>query len=125
MAENSDPIVFYSVTGGVVAELLVLIVWCVALVRTRRAFFWILVFSSFLFVAVVVINALMAYDPRILTSLFNSRDAFRLFYYVFVCVQPISVFLFFIGQLLLVRWMIKASRSSSPKTGVVIDRLIR
>jgi hypothetical protein len=124
MSANFDPIIFYSISAALVAELVVLIVWCFALVRVRRAFLSILIFSSLLTVTLVSLNAVMAYDARTIMRLFTSREHYESFYHGFACLEAANAFVFLVGQILLVRWMRRASLSSGQKTAGVIDRLI-
>lgn len=124
MSPNSDPIVFYSIVGALAAQLLVLIGWCIALIGVRRPLFWILIFSSLLSLGFATVNTLMAYDPRIIMRLFTSRENYQLFYHGFARAQATNAFVFLVGQILLVRWMLNVTRSSRRKTATVIDRLI-
>jgi hypothetical protein len=119
-----DPLIFYSAVSGALADLLIFVVWCYALARVRRGFLWILVFSTFLFVLSVGFNALMAYDPRILMGWLGSREAFKTFYYVYIWAQPVNIFIFAFGQILLVRWMIKADRTARPSASALFSRRI-
>ena len=87
MPDNFDPIIFYSICAALGAELVVLIVWCIALIRVRRAFLSVLIFSSLLSVTLVTVNVLMAYNPRIIVRLFTSRENYELFFHGFACVE--------------------------------------
>lgn len=124
MSSGPDPIILFSASAALVAELLALIVWCVGLARVRRPFFWILLLSSLLALVFTSVNGTMVYNPQLAMRLFQSRDQFLKFYHVFVCAQAANLFLFVLGQIFLVRWLIRAKRSSGQKSGVVIDRLI-
>jgi len=124
MSANSDPILLCSISAALLAELLVLIVWFTALVRLRRGFLSILILSGLLSVVLVGVNAIMAYDPRIIMRLFTSREHYETFSHAATIIESANAFIFLIGQILLVRWMVKVTRSSGQKTPGVIDRLI-
>lgn len=124
MSSGSDPIILYGVGAAVVAELIVLILWCIALIRVRRAFLAVILFSTVLDLAFAGLNAVMVYDAGVVMRLFKTKEQYDLFYRGLVCLQSAAVFIFIIGQVWLVRWMVKVSRPSPTKSAAVIDRLI-
>jgi hypothetical protein len=99
-----DPASFYAILVGIVAELLVAVLWCVALVRFRARFFALFVFATAIFGIFAVVDALLTYDPWTLPTLLGRR-AYDTFFHTFVWAQAIALYLFAAGQILLLRWL--------------------
>jgi hypothetical protein len=81
-----------------------LILWSIALLRTRLGFLYIIVFSAVLSVAFSAIQMVLYFNPRFVFQTLG-RDGYQIFYYAFVWTQILNVVIELIGISLLVRWM--------------------
>jgi hypothetical protein len=102
----------------VVMDLYLLGLWCFALMRTGRMFFWILAISAAgsLFIAMIG-TALSCYDSKWWEHIVGPGP-FRVFYEVFLAVQPLNFFLAIIGYTILVQWILASQRVISEPAKV-------
>jgi hypothetical protein len=79
--------------------------------RTGLFWFFLLIASSVIGLGVSVANVAMVYDPYIGIRVLG-QSAWKVFYYSFVCIQPIGSLLSAIGFTILTLWI--TQRSNQP-----------
>jgi hypothetical protein len=103
-----------------------LVLWFFGLLRTGLGFFYILILSGFVGVALSAINVIVYYDPHFMPRLLGAWG-FAIFFYVYTWLLLVNFIVSLIGSAFMVRWICRArpandhrgltSRSSQPLTG--------
>lgn len=104
MPPPSSWIIFSATAVFLVANIGLLILWCVALFRTRLGFLYIIVFTAILAVVFSAIQFVLYYNSSFVFQTLG-RDGYRIFYYAFTWAQILNVVINVIGVALLVRWL--------------------
>jgi hypothetical protein len=111
MPSPSSWMILSGTTAFLVGNICLLILWSVALLRTRLGFLYIIASTAILSVVFSVIQLVLFYNPTFVFQTLG-RDGYQIFYYAFVWTQILNAIL---GIALLVRWIcrVHALRSSS------------
>jgi hypothetical protein len=114
MPSPSSWMIFSGTTAFLIGNICLLILWSVALLRTRLGFLYIIASTAVLSVVFSVIQSVLYYNPAFVFQALG-RDGYQIFYYAFVWTQILNVILNILGITLLVRWIcrVHALRSSS------------
>jgi hypothetical protein len=104
MTAPRDLVTLVCAIGFIVLNLYYLGLWIYALHRTRLGFCYILVATGAVGVFLSVINVVLYCDPYVGVRGLG-LPGWKVFYYLFVCIQPINVVASYIGFTLLVAWM--------------------
>jgi len=99
-----EPVTLLSAASFVVFALYSIVLYAYGLIRTGLIAFVLLLVSGVIGVAVSLTNVALVYD-RYLGIRLLGRSGWMIFYYAFVCIQPIEGLLSVIGATLLVFWI--------------------
>jgi hypothetical protein len=102
-----DYITFFCTVGFVIANLFGLALWVFGLFRTGLRFFYLLIVSALLGVALSTINVFIYYDPQFMPGLLGPR-VFVVFFYCYIWLLLFQFVLSLIGATFMVRWMSRA-----------------
>ena len=105
-----DYITFLCALGLVLAYLFALALWAYGIFRTGLSFFYILIFSALLGLVLSAINVVVYYDPRFMPGFLGSHG-FTRFFYCYIWLLLIHVVIGLIGATMMVRWILRTTRS--------------
>jgi hypothetical protein len=99
-----DYITFFCTGGFVIANLFSLVLWVFGLFRTGLRFFYLLIVSALLGVALSAINVFIYYDPQFMPGLLGPR-VFIVFFYCYIWLLLFQFVLSLIGATFMVRYI--------------------
>ena len=109
MLHPHDWITFLCTLGFVIAQLFGVALWLLGLFRTRLSFFYILIISGLLGLALSTINVFVYYDPQLMPSLLGQRG-FVVFFYSYIWLLLFQFVVGLIASTIMVRWICRASQ---------------
>jgi hypothetical protein len=118
-----EPVTLFCAACLVVFALYVVALWAYGFIRTGSIAFFLLLVAAVIALGVSLANVALVYDSYLGIRLLG-RSAWKIFYYVFVCIQPVESLLSVIGLTMLVTWVTRkglTNRSSEPPTGEKIS----
>jgi hypothetical protein len=114
-----DPITLACAASFVFSSTYLIALWVYGAMRTRSFAFFVLMAAALMGLAVSIANVALVYDSHIGIRLLG-HDGWRIFYYAFVCIQPIQSWLSIVGLTALVLRTTRkglTNRSSQPRPG--------
>jgi hypothetical protein len=114
-----EPVTLFCAASLVIFALYVVALWTYAFTRTGSISFVLLLVAGIIALGVSLANVALVYDGYLGIHLLG-RSAWKIFYYVFVCIQPVEALLSVIGLTMLVTRVTRkglTNRSSEPPTG--------
>lgn len=104
--------VFSGTVAFLVGNICLLLLWCVALIRTGLGFLYLIVFTAILAVLFSVIQLLLHYNRQFVFQT-PGHDGYQVFADAFVWMQILNVVLNLVGIAMLVRWICRVHAFSS------------
>jgi hypothetical protein len=118
MKAMTDVVTFLCALSFVIFGVYSLALWIFGSIRTGLIAFYLLIAAALIHLAVSVCNVALVYDHYMGIRLLG-HAGWTIFYYVFVCIQPIESLLAAIGLTMLVIWIIRgrSNQSLQPTAG--------
>jgi hypothetical protein len=99
-----DPVTLLCAMSFVVFGVYSVALWVYGFIRTGLVAFGILIVAAVIGIAVSIANVALVYDSYIGIRLLG-RTGWRIFYYAFVCIQPLESLLSAVALTMLVIWI--------------------
>lgn len=111
MLAMREPVTVLCALSFILFGVYLLALWAYGYVRTGLIAFSILIIAAVIQIAVAFSNVALVFDPYIGIRLLG-RTGWRIFYYTFVCIQPIESLLSAVALTILVAWITRTHRAS-------------
>jgi hypothetical protein len=104
MLAVTDTVTLFSAISFVLFAVYSVALWTYGFIRTGLLAFPILIIAAVIGIAVSIANVALVYDSYIGIRLLG-QSAWKIFYYAFVCIQPIQTLLSAVALTMLVIWI--------------------